>query len=117
MAEPGDTGAASRRRPQRTLAAAALVLVLGLGLVACGGGDGIAVESSGPVSDVTISQTGGQLVVRWEQTADSGACTLDYVLTSGSSGSRSFGAMRAVPLVEHVFDVPGDVVSASLDCS
>lgn len=102
-------------------AAAVLTAVASLGLAGCGGGDGssgeIAVETAGPVADVSVSQSGGQLVVRWEQTADSAACALDYELASGESGSRSFGSVSAVPVVEQVFDVPGEVVSATLACT
>jgi hypothetical protein len=109
----GRAGRTSRSIVGATAAAAALLIAL----PACGGGsDDLAVSSSGPVSSVDVSQTDGQLVVRWEQTADSSECRLDYALASGETGSRSFGAISAVPVVEEVFDVPGEVVSASLVC-
>ena len=95
-----------------------VTLLAALALGGCGGDgpSGVVVESAGPVEGVTVSQSGRQLVVRWEQTADSAACALDYELDSGDTGSRSFGSIAAVPVVEQVFDVPGDVVSASLVC-
>jgi hypothetical protein len=103
------------RAPGRVAGTAAVTLVLLL--AACGGGSNeISVDSSGPLSGVSVSQMNGELVVRWEQTADSPSCRLDYALASGESGSRSFGAISAVPIVEEVFDVPGEVVSASLTC-
>lgn len=102
----------------RIAGAAAATIAFLIALAACDGGeDGIAVDSSGPVSSVAVSQSNGQLVVRWEQTADSSECGLDYALASGATGFRSFGAIAAVPVVEQVFDVPDEVVSASLACA
>lgn len=101
----------------RLVGTAVAAVVALLALSGCGGGsDDLTVDSSGPVSGVAVTQSNSQLVVRWEQTADSSECRLDYVLASGETGSRSFGAITAVPVVEQVFDVPGEVVSASLSC-
>ncbi len=110
-----ERGGRARFRLFGTAAAAIIAL---FALSGCGGGsDDLTVDSSGPVSGVAVTQSNSQLVVRWEQTADSSECRLDYVLASGENGSRSFGAITAVPVVEQVFDVPGEVVSASLACS
>lgn len=109
--------ACAGRIPGRLVRTATGATVGLLALSACGGASGdVTVDSRGPLSGATVSQSDSQLVVRWEQTADSSECRLDYVLASGGNGSRSFGAMTAVPLVEQVFDVPGEVVSASLVC-
>ena len=112
---------ANTRRVGRTrrsiVGASAVAVVFLIALPACGGSsDEITVDSSGPVSSVDVFQGNGQLVVRWEQTADSSECRLDYALASGEADSRSFGAIAAVPTVEQVFDVPGAIVSASLVC-
>lgn len=109
-----DRAPANRLGRRRIVGPSLVLLAAVLALAGCGAGGEVTVASSGPVANVDVAQTGSQLVVRWEQTADSSGCRLDYRLDSGDAGSRSFGAIAAVPVVEQVFDVAGDVVSATL---